>query len=252
LAEVDFTVAINAHSEGVVAGPTIASAEAAIAAAEAAGYTVERLIGLDSVTDECRDFFTQTGLSHWKSVELGVRDLGLARNCLAEAANGRWIAFLDADDLFSENWLTAGAKRLEQAEREGEDVVLHPELNMFFDAAVSVLGNLEQSSHLFTPVYWYAANYYDSLTMAPRRAFLEVPYTDRDRENGFAYEDWRWNLDTTDAGWRHVLVTDTIIFKRRRDMSLVIELGQNQATLWPLDALKIERMTPDMIPGAQD
>ena len=35
-------------------------------------------------------------------------DLGRVRNALVPRATGRYIAFLDADDLFSENWLAEG------------------------------------------------------------------------------------------------------------------------------------------------
>lgn len=238
----DLTVALTAHSETIVGGPTILSAEAAIAKAEEAGFTVERLIGLDSASEGCEAFFSSDLLAHWTKVKLKARDLGIARNLLAANARGKWIAFLDADDLFSENWLSEGSRALSAAEQRNQDLILHPEANIFFDAANSVLLNINQDDDLYTPYYWYAANYYDSLVMAPRRAFLDVPYIRRDKETGFGYEDWRWNLDTISAGWTHQIVKDTIIFKRRQDMSLVVELGQQRAMLWNTESLTINNL----------
>ncbi|SLN68949.1 glycosyltransferase family A protein [Roseisalinus antarcticus] len=242
----DLTVALNAHSETVVAGPTMSSAEAAIAAAEAAGLTVERIIGLDRVSDGARAFFEQPAFDSWRRLELDCGDLGLSRNALAEAATGEIVAFLDADDLFSENWLSDGAAVLRAAaagrDPRGERLILHPEVNWFFDAARSVLVNPDQGSEFYTPLYWQMANYYDSLAMAPRTAFLEVPYAGRDKERGLGFEDWRWNIETIEAGWRHMTVPDTIIFKRRRDDSLVTQLGASRSVLWDLDALRIDRL----------
>ncbi len=43
---VDISVIVTAHNETVVAGPTVLSAEAACRAAEAGGFSVERLIVL--------------------------------------------------------------------------------------------------------------------------------------------------------------------------------------------------------------
>ena len=38
-------------------------------------------------------------------------DLGRVRNALLPDTDGAFIAFLDADDLFSENWLAEGLRR---------------------------------------------------------------------------------------------------------------------------------------------
>ncbi len=99
MSKFDITVAITAHSESIVAGPTIHSCDVAIAAAEAAGYKVERLIGLDNASEETTHYFNQPALKHWKKVTLSAGDLGEARNGLAKGAKGRMTAFMDADDL---------------------------------------------------------------------------------------------------------------------------------------------------------
>lgn len=240
MTDFDITVAVTAHSEGIVAGPTMRSAEAAISAAELAGFRVERLIGLDAVTDDCRAFFTQPAFAAWNKIELDVRDLGRARNVLAGAAAGRWIAWLDADDLFSENWLTEGGKLLARAERQGEEVIVHPEINWIFDNSPSVYTKPNQSDQNFNPYYFYFANYYDSMCYAPKNSFLEIPYTHYDFATGFAFEDWPWNIETMESGWRHVIAKDTAIFKRRRDSSLVTASGQRRTIIWQVEPMAID------------
>jgi hypothetical protein len=238
----DVTVAITGHSETVLAGPTMRSAEIAIRAAEAEGFRVERLIGLDNPTETCREFFNQPAFKAWSITEFKLSDQGRARNALVDIAGGRWIAFLDADDLFSENWLVLAAKRLADAEARDEKTIVHPELNWLFDRNGSILIKTSQADPLFNPWYFYFSNYYDTLAMAPRAAHLESPYAERDIPSGFAYEDWQWGIETMAAGWKHVIATDTIIFKRRRDMSQTIRTGQRVCVFRPIEPMAIDRI----------
>ncbi len=238
----DITVAITAHNETVIAGPTVRSCDAAITVAEAAGYRVQRLIGLDNATDATRRYFNQPALDHWRKIPLAVGDLGLARNALVLEAEGRMTAFMDADDLFSENWLVLGAQMLDQARAKNAKWIMHPEINWFFDAANAVLVNPDQDSDFYAPLYWRVGNCFDSLAMAQTSTFLEVPYRGGDAHGGYGYEDWAWNIQTIEAGFKHRTVRDTIIFKRRRDRSLMTELGDKNAVLWELDALAIDKL----------
>lgn len=239
---IDITVALTAHNETLVAGPTIASAEQAIRAAEEAGFTVERLIGLDAPSDACRRYFMQPAFDAWKKVDLECRDLGRSRNALAGLASGRWIAWLDADDLFSRNWLATAAALLSDAASRRRKIIVHPEVNWVFDAATLVYTKPTQDDGFVTPYYFYVRNYYDSLCMAEVETVLTVPYTHYEIANGFAFEDWAWNVETMAAGWQHVAARDTIIFKRRRDESLVVSSARRRTLIWPLEPLAIDRV----------
>ena len=106
MSQFDLTVAVTAHAEGLEAGPALRSAEAAISELEAEGITVERLVGLDCASQRTKQFFSQPALSEWAQLEFEFADQGATRNALAQAARGKYLAFLDADDLFSQNWLT--------------------------------------------------------------------------------------------------------------------------------------------------
>ena len=49
-------------------------------------------------------------------------------------------------------------------------------------------------------------------------------------------------IETLDAGWRHVIAPDTIIFKRRRDFSLVTESNNRKSIVRSVPAMAIDRV----------
>jgi glycosyltransferase involved in cell wall biosynthesis len=238
----DLSVIVTAHDETLVCGPTMRAAEAAIDRAIAEGHSVERIIVLDNATPDTRAFFTQSPLAHWRVIDSTEGDLGRTRNFVLPQTRGRFIAFLDADDLFSENWLSEGIRALNAAESEGRRAIAHPELNWLFDGANSVFWKPGQEDPLFLPQHFYFMNYYDSLCMAPRAAHEAVPYVHRDIPGGLSFQDWQFAIESMSAGWDHLSVRDTIIFKRRRDNSLVSESRGRQAILRPLEAMAIDRI----------
>lgn len=238
----DLTLVVTAHDETAVSGPTMRSADLAVAEARARGYEVETVVALDAATPGTAAYFHQPALDHWQRWEYDEGDLGRVRNALLPRTSGRHVAFLDADDLFSRNWLAEAVAALDAAASRGERAVAHPELNVVFDGARTVLVNLDQASPLFAPEYLYVRHYYDSLCVAPREAHLEVPYVSRDVPNGLSYQDFQFTIETLDAGWRHLVVPDTIVFKRRRDFSLVTESNARRSVVRRLPAMAIDRV----------
>jgi glycosyltransferase involved in cell wall biosynthesis len=238
----DLTVIVTAHDETAVCGPTMRAADLAVETARARGFSVQTVIGLDAPTEATRRYFHQPRFDHWERRVLQERELGRVRNALVPECDGRYIAFLDADDLFSENWLAEGLVTLQSASERGEHAIAHPELNVIFDGAKTVLLNIDQSSPLFTPHYLYFRHYYDSLCMAPREAHQEIPYVTRDVPNGLSYQDFQFTIESLAAGWRHVVVKDTIIFKRRRDESLVTESNTRKSLVRALPGMAIDRI----------
>jgi glycosyltransferase involved in cell wall biosynthesis len=238
----DLTLIVTAHNETLVCGPTMKAADLAVEAARAAGHTVQAIIALDNATPETTEYFSQPDFDHWERWVMHEGDLGRVRNALVPRTSGRFIAFLDADDLFSENWLADGIAALKAAEERGKSVIVHPEVNVIFDGGKYLLQNVDQDSPLFTPHFLYVRNAYDSLCMSPRDAHLEVPYVHRDIPNGLSYQDWQFAIETMSRGWKHVVVPDTIIFKRRRDVSLVTESNTRKSIVRSLPEMAIDRI----------
>ncbi len=238
----DLSLVVTAHNETLVCGPTMRSADLAVAAARERGFTVQTVVALDNATEETTAYFHQPAFDHWERWVMTEGDLGRVRNALVPRLDGRFVAFLDADDLFSENWLAEGVAVLAAAEERGERVIAHPELNMIFDGVRAVLHNVDSDSELFTPYFLHLRNCYDSLCLTPREAHLAVPYVHRDIPNGLSYQDWQFAVETLARGWRHVVVPDTVIFKRRRDFSLMIESQQRRSLIRALPEMAIDRI----------
>jgi len=64
----------------------------------------------------------------------------------------------------------------------------------------------------------------------------------RDVPNGLSFQDWQFAVETMARGWKHVVVRDTIIFKRRRDFSLVVESRNRQSIIRALPEMGIDRI----------
>jgi glycosyltransferase involved in cell wall biosynthesis len=238
----DLTVMVTAHNETAVCGPTMTSADIAVEAARAAGFSVQAVVALDNATKATTDYFHQREFDHWEKWHVHEGDPGRVRNALLPLTSGRFIAFLDADDLFSENWLADGLGMLAAAEEHGERVIVHPEVNLIFDGGKALNHNVAQDSPLFTPHFLYVRNCYDTLCLAPREAHLEVPYGHRDIARGLSREDWQFGVETMARGWKHVVAPDTIIFKRRRDSSMMVESSSRKALVRSLPEMAIDRI----------
>ena len=245
----DLTVLITVHDETLVCGPTIESADLAVAAARDAGHTVETVVALDNPTDATRRWFERPELDHWQRWVVSEGDPGRVRNALVPRTAGRFVAFLDADDLFSENWLADGVTLLKEAEGRGERLIAHPEVNLIFDGGMQLNHNVAQDSPLFSPYFLYVRNCYDTLCLSPREAHLAVPYGGRDIRNGISREDWQYAVETMARGWKHVVVPDTVIFKRRRDSSMMVESAGRGALLRSLPEMSIDRIRDLTGPG---
>jgi hypothetical protein len=105
--EPDITVTVNFHREGEFAVPALASLSDLVNAARRAGLAVETQAILDRSNELTRHILATRGqwLDAVEDVSFG--DLGLSRNAGTRLSHGRFLAFLDGDDLWGEQWLRA-------------------------------------------------------------------------------------------------------------------------------------------------
>jgi glycosyltransferase involved in cell wall biosynthesis len=224
---IDISAVLTAHREGAMAGVSLRSLLSAVAHAEAHGLEVEILIMLDDADDMTRSVFSDASHNGWGLTELSLKDQGLVRNRAVSETTGRHIAFLDGDDLWSENWLTE-AHRL--CTREGPRTIAHPEVDWFFDGNNNLFFHTDQTDEHFDPHFLRFGNYWDALCLAPRDAYVSHPFSARAVEEGFAYEDWLWNMETMSSGYTHRVIANTIHFKRRRADSQTMKATGNKCT----------------------
>jgi hypothetical protein len=234
----DITAILNLHREFILAHASLRSMRAAQAVATAAGLSVQLLVVADRTDGATRDYLAQ-----WNDLELletDVDDLGLARNAGIVAASGRYIAFIDGDDLWTANWL---AEAHAAAQQDPRRVVWHPEVNLYFGTGHRPYWMLHPD--MDTPeCNWMDlshGNLWTALSFAARDLYQEVPYERTDLANGYGYEDWSWNCAVIAHGSLHRPVPGTAHLIRVRQSSLARRTEGSGALMMP-SSLFVDRV----------
>lgn len=233
---VDLSLIVNICREGRLIHPTLRSLADSVRAVIAAGRTAEVVLVLDRTDPKTHRYLDEFGVAlfdglpiHPLPVDHG--DLGLSRNSGVEFARGRVLAFSDADNLYSANWLIDALTALD-AHPDGR-VILHPSVLINFEARDIYWESEWTSSPTFDARGLVENNYWDASCVAPRRVFEEVPYTSL-AGPGFGPEDWQWNCETLDRGWSHEGIPESVMFYRVKSTgSLMSRLESGHALLAP-------------------
>jgi glycosyltransferase involved in cell wall biosynthesis len=229
---VDISVIITGHREGIIAGATVRSALAAIAHAQSLlPLEIEIIAVLDGPDEVTRSILESALADKGRFVTVHEGDPGQSRNRGVEQARGKYATFLDADDLWSFNWL-AEAWRFSEAT---PGVIAHSTMNIVFGHERLIWWHVDSQSPLFDKDYLEISNYWDAMSFAPIEIYRTYPFKANNIPLGFAHEDWHWNAVTFAAGIPHRPVPDTVHFKRRRSGSQMAVVARTDALAWPLN-----------------
>jgi len=226
----DISIIMTAHAEGSLAWASIKSVEEAVEYASDKGISVEKIFAMDNPTDETAAIAYILKDKGWIVSEVSFKDQGKVRNDAVTRANGQYVAFIDADDLFCFGWL---GDAYEFAESFDEDVIVHPEFNYFFEGVKNIVCFIDQDSTTFDYDRLRVANYWDSLSFCKKTIYLDFPFCDREIARGYAYEDWHWNCVTVAAGIKHKILYDSVIFKRRQETSQTVLASRAKVLIPP-------------------
>ena len=102
----EVTSVLNVHREEWMVYPSIFSILQAKEHAEKNGINVEILVILDCANKLTEDFVNSNLDDNSIIKHIDEGDLSAARNYAVSQAQGDYIAFLDADDIWSKNWIT--------------------------------------------------------------------------------------------------------------------------------------------------
>ncbi len=209
---VDISCVVTFHAEGLLAHKTLASIARAIRFVSDASIKVELVVVADRANQE-----TLSYLERCKWLPAGTRilhtehgDPGLARNEGIQAACGEYVAILDGDDLYSQDWLLE-ALRLN---RTNPSFVVHPDYNIYFGAERTISRHPDQRDASFRSWQLLTENAWTALCFARREVFITKSYAPTPPSSGFGYEDWHWNCDAIAAGLIHVVAPGTAHFIR--------------------------------------
>lgn len=228
----DICVVLNLHREGLLAHASLRSALEAKATAEAKGIAVEVVAVADRSDEATRRFLEVVRGSGARVHEVDYGDSGLSRNAAVESTHADFVAFLDADDLWAPNWLSAA---FAAATADPREVVWHPEANLYFGPAGNAhwLQHPDMDDADFDWTGLALSNYWTALAFARRDLLLRIPYSPTNLDSGFGYEDWAWNTETIARGVIHKTVPGTVHLIRMRPQSLVRRTSAAGALMTP-------------------
>jgi len=222
------TAVMNAHREGLLSGVSIASFCEACDHARSNGMEVEGIFILDRSDDVTNDAIRYAAPKDVRIFETDFGDLSSARNFGVDHATGDFVGFLDADDLWSVNWLTEAAKFcLAQPKK----TVAHSEINVIFGDAENLWMHADSEGEDFDPTFLTIGNYWDSMSFTWRDVYKKYPVQKNELKLGYGYEDWHWNCVTLLEGIPHRPVPDTLHFKRRRGGSLLASSADSDVVI---------------------
>ncbi|MCZ2340394.1 MAG: glycosyltransferase family 2 protein [Bacteroidales bacterium] len=231
----NITVVINGHREGLIAAPTIASAQRSAAFARDRGVSVEVMAVLDRPDELTIEVFRSGGI---EPMFVDHGDPGMSRNSAVKLAQGQWIAFLDGDDLFGTSWLQEAYASSQSDQR---NIIWHPEINLYFGGYPHIFHHMDMESKEFHLATIAVSNYWTALCFAPRELLLSCPYPTSNMKHQRGFEDWAWNMETIHRGWIHKVVPGTAhAIRIKTSTASVNRTATNNRCLWPRTELFLD------------
>ena len=210
-------MAVTAHNEGLVAHKTMRSILEATKRLEEKKISYEILIHIDNGDQITKDYFKRYAkMPNVVIYENNFGDPGPSRNFLTQKASGEYLTFLDGDDLISDNWLVVAYGALIGAT---EEVIVHPEGILTFGTEVNNVLTIQTETlpREKDTIILLGENRWCAILMAKTSTLLKFPY--QHLTGGYSHEDYVFNVETTNAGIKHIIAKETILFYRRSNNS---------------------------------
>lgn len=230
MSKYDITINVTSHSEGLLLHKTLRSVIAGYDFAKNKGINMQINLSLDRATQEsvrvAKEFTAKYSYIKLHQIELG--DLAENRNYLISVSEGKYIAFFDGDDFFSENYLYEAFKL---AEKNPTPAVYSPIYLISFDQQNYITKKLDFNDDTFKVINMYEHNYFISQVFAHKDVYKDNLY--RPNRNGYGMEDWDWNNRSICKGIKFYNVPGTIFLYRRKKNGLLSSQVADKAVLRP-------------------
>ncbi len=208
----NITCVITAHREQHLIYPTLKSVFRAVEYAKKFGITSEILVTLDNSDTVTREIVERELLSTGVIESISYGDLALSRNHAVKQAKGTYLAFLDGDDLWGENWL---ANAFFLSESREDEIVCHPQYCIYFGQTQYIFEHVDMESPQFVREFLNNTNYWTALSFGKKSTYEKFSYKKNEIDKGFGYEDWTWNVETVEQGIIHKIIPGTMHAIRR-------------------------------------
>jgi len=166
-------------------------------------------------------------------------DLGLARNKGTETSSGKYMNFVDGDDILEDSWLFTARNYYISTERE--DIILHPQIYICFGDE-----NFSYQQHNITsfegnPIFMVNKNNWGSFSFSTRKIFNKIKYRATNSiGRGLAFEDWDWNCNLINQSYEHFIVPSTIFYYQKKNSIKSLNYqGQTSISVIPKNDLFI-------------
>lgn len=210
----DISVVIPPHHIGRLAHHTMRSLFRAIEYASLRGITTEIVIVMDRPDEKTKKYISRYENSELTLETVDFGDLGLTRNFGVKLSAGKYITFLDDDNLYCKNWIYKAVRYLEES---NSHIIVHPEYHVAFDAENGIWIQISSNdSNKFNVANLIEYNYWDAICATKREILLKYSYQPTTASKGFGYEDWHFNCETLAAGIEHIVVPGTVHFMRKK------------------------------------
>ncbi|MAE64973.1 MAG: hypothetical protein CMJ18_11950 [Phycisphaeraceae bacterium] len=236
------SIFITAHREGLIAHKTMRSLERALRRLDESCIDYEAIVHIDDGDEVTRAYFERQSLFATTVFENAFGDIGTSRNFCVEQASGRYVAFIDADDLVGGNWLVDALEHLE----ERPNVIAHAEYSVLFGESCVVWPKANSGPIDVERLIAVSDNRWDSAIVARRELLEDNPYSSN--VGGFGMEDWHFNCETLSRGIEHHVVPETALFVRRKAESMMTRQAVNFHTVQytrMLDFVEVARLNAD-------
>lgn len=226
--EVEISLIATFHSEGNIAHKTLQNIQQLVAPLKKEGIAYEVILHADNPDAATWEYLSSyNDKEHFRVFRNSFGNPSDSRNFCAQQSKGRFLVFIDGDDLYSPQWVIDGYHLLRKS---SAPIVYHVEYDISFGRTEEAprlwhmsdaLTDDEDIAYMFTRNRWSAG------TILPRQVALDFPY--KASRKGFGYEDWVFNMDTRHAGIKHKVVPGSVKFYRVRAGSTYSLHGEDHA-----------------------
>lgn len=230
---IQVSLIVTFHGEGEIASKALAGIARCRSHARRSGLRCEIIAVADRADQATLSSLAKADVLEDSDqvLEVGVGDVGLARNAGISVARGEWISVSDGDDYLGAEWIT---RAFAKAAKEGRRHVFHPEWVAYFGRQKAIWRQIGSDHPDFDPGILIVANPWNACSFAHATVRDKHPYIGTSLlPDGFGFEDWHWHCETLSDGCTHYVVDDTLHLVRIKSEGSLNELHRRRNAIIP-------------------